>query len=165
MPRNVSFAIIEDALEGVVLERAQFGALVQGVEVTLEPAPDHVALEHDVVAGREHRRVALALRHLATPQDADLDQRPLGQLAEQRPAEVVIAIVERDDRGAAEDDRAEALLGFSSLFDAVITGHRRPEQWQKSVHQIALPVPGGARNDVHGRRRLRAAHEHGQDSG
>ena len=83
-------------------------------------------LKHDVVAGREHGGAAFAFRHLAAAEDPDLDHRPLGQLAEQLATEVVSAIVERDDRRAAQEHGADALLGFLLALEAVMTGQSRP---------------------------------------
>ena len=68
----------------------------------------------------------LALRHLAAAEDPDLDHRPLGNLAQELASEVVGAVVERDDRNAAQDYRPEALLGLLGAPSAVMTGQSRP---------------------------------------
>ena len=98
--------------------------------------------------------MAFAVRHLAAPEDSDLDHRPLGQLAEQFAAEVVGAVVERDDRSAAQEHGAEALLGF---LDALRGG----DDWAEpaggdhgdEIDEIALAGSGRVGADEQDRRR------------
>src|SRR5262249_6613825 len=108
--RNVGGSIGRCLPQRVAIELPQLRPFVQRLEVTYEPAADHVALESDVVAGRVHSGMDLAIRHLAAAEDPDLDHRPLGDLAQELAAEIVSAVVERDHRDPAQDHGPEALL-------------------------------------------------------
>ena len=112
---------------GSCLNDPQLRPFGQGIEIAGQAAADHVAFEADVVAGREHGGVAFAFRHFAAAEDADLDQRTFGQLAQQLAVEVVGAVVERDDAGCRSGARCRAAFRFlPRVFPAVITGHSRP---------------------------------------
>src|SRR5262249_28654731 len=78
---DVGAAVVEHALDGMEVELAQFWPLDLRVEVCNQPATCHVAGQRDVVAGAEQYTAPLALRGFALAQDADADERPLGDLA------------------------------------------------------------------------------------
>ena len=65
-----------------------------------------------------------AFRRLALAEDADADQPPLGDLAQEVAADVARAVVERDHRHAFEHQRAQALL---HLLDRLHVGDHRAE--------------------------------------
>src|SRR5262249_60429841 len=85
---DVGAAVVERALGGMEVELAQFWPLGLRVEVCNQPATCHVAGQRDVVAGAEQYTAPLALRCFALAQDADADERPLGDLAEEIAADV-----------------------------------------------------------------------------
>ena len=104
---NISAAVGGGIFEGVPLELAQFGALDQRFEIAYEAATDHVALEGNVIAGREHGGAALAFRHLAAAEYPDLDDGTFGHLTQELAGEVVGDVVERNDCRSAEQHGAE----------------------------------------------------------
>src|SRR5262249_60378204 len=73
----------------IAIEPPQLRALVQGLEIADEPAADHVALERDVIASRVHGGMDFAVRRLAAAEDPDLDDWPLGDLAQELTSEIV----------------------------------------------------------------------------
>ena len=124
-------------------------------------------LKRDVVAGREHCRTAFTVGHLAAAEDSDLDDRPFSQLAQQFTAEVVGAIVERDDWSAAQEHRANTLLGF---LGALRGGDHGAEPAGRDhgdeIDQIALAGPGRVGVDKQDRCcRQRSAHQRSQQAG
>ena len=96
--RNVSAAVGGSAVYRVTFERSQLRTLVQRLEVAYEAAPDHVALESDVVASCEDGGAAFAFRHFTAAEDPDFNDRPLGQLTEKFAGKIVDTVVEGDDR-------------------------------------------------------------------
>jgi hypothetical protein len=85
-------------------------------KVADKAAADHVAFERDVVAGGEQGNMAFAIRHLAPPENPDLNHGSLAELAKELATEIVCAVVKRDDRHAAQQDGAQAFLGFLQVF-------------------------------------------------
>jgi hypothetical protein len=55
------------------------------------------------VAGREDGGVTLAFRNLTAPEDSDPNHRSLGDLAQKLAAEIVAAVIKRDDCQAIQD--------------------------------------------------------------
>src|SRR5262249_19216203 len=102
--RNIDAAIVSGDFKRVPLEDSQLRPLVERLEVTNEPAADHVTPERDVVGGREYGGPAFTGRHFATPQNSNVDDRALGKLAKQLAFQVIGAIIERENWDPAQQD-------------------------------------------------------------
>src|SRR5262249_9862841 len=111
------------------------------------------------IASRINGGVDLAVWRLAVAEYPNLDHRPLSNLTQELAAEIVGAVIERDHRNAAQDDRPEPLLGLLYALE-------RGDDWAEpaggdhrgGVDEIALARSRHVRGDqVHRCGRKRAA--------
>src|SRR5207247_1883821 len=103
-------AIGAGGLEDVALEAAELGALHAGVQLTQKRAAGEVVADFQVIAGGEECRIDRHVDMAAVAEQADLEALLRQSLAKEGAAELAIAIIQADDRVAADQGCAKPLF-------------------------------------------------------